>query len=198
MEDIGEAVQGRYMFPVLSCFIILIVYGIWNFFSNKKYATIILLSISLFFIYSDVFYVIKIYDVWYVSQEAQVVEKTEDINIGETSLSQNFTIDNDAARDALGIYISSNRRNLYGGFVFNLYNKDCKEKIESVEIGKIIHNNFSIVQFENLLESEEMYCFNIKNTGSKKPIQLKYAMNDLSGNIVGDERRDVFYSSVIH
>lgn len=179
-----SAVAGRYFFPVIGPFIILFVYSFWNTFKNKIISIIILSIISLFFVYSDTIYLFQNYKVWSVAYTNETKDTVGPISSGQSSLKQKFKIGQEYSNSEIGIYAATYTKGIKGGYVLNLYEGDCLTNIETVEIKRIMDNNYTVVEFEDSLEYERMYCFDIENTGNELPITLWYSLNDIEGSVI--------------
>jgi hypothetical protein len=203
--DINIALQGRYLFPVLGPFVILFVYSFWNIKINNLIKTIILLLISVFFVYGDTVYTLKNYEEWYFP----VVNLSHDkgnvgaLVMGKSSPYQFFEIKKDQPDVyGLGIYASTYIKKIGSGFFLNLYGGDCKTLLDKVEIkGEIKDNKYFAVKFRNKLKSDNKYCFNITNRGSVDPITIWYSAADIPGYVVNmdyikQQEMDLVYSLI--
>lgn len=183
-HTISNAVAGRYLFPVIAPFVIIFVYSFWNIFKNKTISIIILSILSLFFIYSDTIYLFQNYKVWSVAYTQETNGTVDPIFPGQSSLKQKFQIEQEYANNEIGIYFATYAKDIKDGYVFNLYEGDCLTNIEAIDIKRIRDNSYTLIEFENDLEYEKTYCFDIENTGNELPITLWYSSNDIEGSVI--------------
>jgi hypothetical protein len=196
-EDSGNlGIAGRYMFPVISSFVILFVYSFWNISKKKIVPIIILILISVFFLYSDKIFLLQNYRSWAVVNGSQRESETRKILEGETSPNQKFYVEEEFTNNEIAVYASTLYENIEEGFRFNLYKEDCSTLIGRYDLERISDNRYYIIEFSEGIEYDEMYCFNIENVGSEEPIVLWYSENDLNGYIEGEEQRDILYSPI--
>lgn len=180
-NNLGSAVTGRYMFPVIGPFIILFVYSFWNLLKKKTIPTAILIILSVFFIYSDTVYLFQNYKTWAVAYTSSTGELVGPIFKNQLSPKQRFKIEEEYSNRELGVYISTYSKYIQKGITFNLYDEDCFTNIQSVKMKRINDNQYKVIKLERELEYNKEYCFDIKNEGSENPIVLWYSLDDLDG-----------------
>lgn len=204
--DVGYALQGRYLFPVLGAFVILFSYSFINLFKNTKIKLAILIILSTFFIFGD--FVFFYFNHWIWEESNSNIMSSMDLKgggrteKGRKSVYQTFQADENKEIWGIRVYVSTHQKILTQEFDFNLYRKNCKRHIEThpiiSEAQKIlIDNSYFIIKFNEPLKNNKWYCFNIININSNEPISLKFSKRDLSGHIVSKSgiptERDVNY-----
>lgn len=193
--DTGNlGIAGRYMFPVISSYVILFVYSFWNILKNKTIPIIILIFISLFFLYSDKFFLLEDYDSWAIANGREIESEVGFLYKGESSPYQKFFIEDQFSTNKIAVHTSTLHESIEGGFRLNLYEDDCSSLIGAYELQGIPDNYYLVVEFSESLVHNQIYCFNIENVDSEKPIILWYSKNDLNGEIEGEPNKDILYS----
>jgi hypothetical protein len=182
--NFDRAIAGRYIFPVIAPFIILLVYSFWKILKKKTLPIISLLVLSLFFIYSDKVFLLKNYKVWSVANTEETSETVGPIFLGQSSPKQKFQIGEEYSNNELGVYVSTYAKNIKGGYTLNLYEEDCLTNIESVEMKKIRDNSYVLVKFQKELEYNYPYCFDVENKANDLPVTLWYSLYDIEGSVV--------------
>lgn len=194
-NNIDTVISGRYMFPVIAPFTTVIVYVCWNYIGNKKISLILLLSISAFLFYADKMYLLQNYHVWrIVDSKVSPIETSEPIFLGQDSQTQLFNIGSDYSNKGLAIYISTYTKTIKDGYLFNLYESDCKTLLQQIELNNIKDNDFHIIEFNDYIKADESYCFNVKNISNELPIVLWYGENSNGEETNTDYEKNIIYT----
>lgn len=188
-------VQGRYLFPVISCFIVIVSCLFIEIFNKKWMKWSIIGLIFVFLFWGEGYYVLRNYkkwcfdNIWLSSKFGNFGE----INKGMSTDKQYFNLKKEKNNIlGIGIYASTYSQSIGNGFFLNLYESNCRTLIYSYPIYGIKDNSYFVVKFEKVLPRDnEGYCFSISNNESEKPITIWYSGINLVGTIVGKDFKDL-------
>lgn len=192
-------IQGRYLFPVFGCFIVVWAISWIKLFNKKWISWLVIIVTFVFLFWGEGYYMFKNYKRWcfdnvWLSSE---LGNAGEISKGNKSNKQVFNLNNEE-EDVLGIgvYASTYSQDINTGFYLNLYRDKCQILIESFPIKGIIDNRFFAVRFDKVLDKQTEYCFEIENRNSDKPITIWYSGVDLSGQVIDEnsqKQKDFIY-----
>ncbi len=172
-------IQGRYVFPVISCFVVIWAYSFINLFNKKWISVLLICGIFVFMFLGEGYYLFKNYKKWCFDNPwfSYELGNVGEINKGEFAEKQMFDL-SDESEDTLGIgiYFSTYSKEIRDGFYLNLYKgNNCQDLLESIPIKGIKDNNFAAVRFSDDLDKNFNYCFDIENRNSDNPVTIWYS-----------------------
>jgi len=172
-------IQGRYIFPVISCFVVIWAYSFVNLFDRKWISVLIIFTVFIFMFLGEGYYLFKNYKKWCFDNPwfSYELGNVGEIVKGSSTDKQPFDLSNERENIAgIGIYFSTYSKKIDEGFYLNLYiGDDCSSLIESIPIKGIRDNSFVAVKFYDELDKNLNYCFDIENRNSGNPVTIWYS-----------------------
>lgn len=186
------AIQGRYLFPVIGPFTVLMAFSFLHWFRNIYIKILIILLMGFFFVYNDFVTIYKNYKSWVFDTSASIMLGKDNVvvlsNIGDTSPAELFSLKyEEELIGGIAIYASTYGKNIEGGYRVNVYWSNCSSPLESVDIKQISDNKFFYVKFNQTLEPRNVYCFTVEKTSDKDIITLPF-----NAEVIRDHKKIIY------